>query len=378
MVYDVCVIGAGASGLVAAITAARRNKTVCIVEKNKIIGRKILSTGNGRCNYTNRFMNANCFNCEEPAFVDSIVGRFGCMDVIKFFDELGVIPKYINDLVYPMTNQAGTIVAVLEKELTRLSVDIKTEFDVKSVENNSFDKDNQVFTVVSSNGDEVACKKLIVAFGGKAAPSLGTDGSGNKLLRSLGHTVSFTYPALVGLKSDNAKLTKLAGLRCNASVSLYVDDEFVCREEGEVQFNKDGLSGFPVMQLSGKASRQLGAHKVRLDVNFLPFLLDEQVEEYIKKFTDFRGILPAQVLELEPDVSMIRAMQFDVVDTYGFNSAQVTAGGVPVSEVNPVDMSSKKCEGLYLTGELLDVDGRCGGYNLSFAFATGYIAGNNV
>lgn len=374
--YDVAIIGGGASGLVAAITAARRGKSAIILEKNKILGRKILSTGNGRCNFTNRFMKATCYNLEsdeDKAFVDSVLGRFGCMEIIRFFDELGIIPKYNNDLVYPMTNQATTVVAVLEKEIERLGVDVCTEFDCKTIscdENDDF--------IVKSEIAEVRAKKVIASFGGKAAPTLGTDGSGNKLLRSLGHTVSFTYPALVGLKSNDSRLTKLAGLRCQGAVTLVIDGQNIVREEGEIQFNKDGISGFPVMQLSGKASKALAEHKVELAIDFASFLTDEQLANYMGEHQNFIGILPAQVLDLQLDIDTVKECVFEIFDTYGFNQAQVTAGGVPLCEVNPVTMESRICKNLYLTGELLDVDGRCGGYNLTFAFSTGIIAGQNV
>lgn len=369
MIYDVCVIGGGASGLIAAIVAARRGLSVIILEKNKILGRKILSTGNGRCNFTNRFMNANCYDCSEPAFVDSIIGRFGCMEIIKFFNDIGIIPKYNSDLVYPMTNQAATVVAVLEKELNRLEVACELSFDVKTL-----DKADDVFVI----NDSIRARKVIAAFGGKASPALGTDGSCNKLLRKLGHTVSYTYPALVGLKSNNPVLIDLAGLRCIGAVTLYIDDKKICREEGEIQFNKDGISGFPVMQLSGKASRALSEHNVTVHIDFVPFLTDEQLDEYLDIHKDLTGILPQQVLGLNLDAVKARNLIIEINDTYGFNQAQVTAGGVDVSEVSPLDMSSKKCDGLYLCGELLDVDGRCGGYNLSFAFATGYLAGISI
>ena len=382
---DVAIVGGGASGIMAAIFAARSGASVVILEKNARIGKKILSTGNGRCNFTNMNITEEDYNSE---FVKPAIERFSSNAVVDFFCELGLLSRVeAEGRVYPMSGQATAVLDVLRMELERLGVKVYTEFSVDEI-----NKTGNSFTVLGS-GKTVNAKKVIVSTGGMAAPKSGSDGDGYKLLKKLGHQTGPIVPSLVQLKTAKS----VGGVRAYGKVSL-ADGRF---EQGEIQFNNYGISGIPVFCL---AKYVKPGDRVFLDL--LPDYTLNEVIEILRKRpiqameTYLIGILNkalGQLLlkecgisplsrksdtlhfeEIEKIARMIKSWKFDVTGIMPWENAQVTSGGIKLDEVNKETMESKLVKGLYITGELLDIDGPCGGYNLQWAWSSGALAGGEA
>jgi len=400
----VIIVGGGASGLVAAITAAREGAEVTIVEKKDRLGKKILATGNGRCKLTNAYMDDSCFRGDDTSIVTGILDVFGYRQTIDFFEKLGVILKERNGYVYPVTDQASTITDVLEMEIRRLGVNVLLGQSVKNIS-----KTKRGFVIRTTettlHGDAV-----ILATGGKAASALGSDGSGYTLAKSFGHKISPVVPALVQLKGKGHFFKQISGVRTQAKVSLYVNDECVCEDTGELQLTNYGISGIPVFQISRYAAKALyEKQSVIAEVDFAPNMTDDEFEELIQKRLELHGyktaeeflvgifhkkmiglLLKASRINTKESMKMITQEQInklisvckhfriEIDGTNDFEQAQVCAGGVLTSEVNPQTLESVYAGRLYLTGELLDIDGICGGYNLQWAWSTGYIAGKHA
>lgn len=403
------IIGGGAAGIVAAIAAAQndRQAKIFILEANERIGRKILATGNGRCNLTNRqavgSCAKSCYRGEDLAFVQNVLNQFGYTDTMDFFSSLGLLTRLRGDYAYPRSDQASTVLEVLELELKRLGTEIycKTKVDSVVRQKNGF----------SIGGKEIKKRlwadRVILACGGMAAPAFGSDGNGFRLARSFGHSITPIVPALVQLRVKNHPFAKASGVRTEARVTALVDGEAVFSDSGEVQITAYGISGIPVFQISRFLA--LGIfQKKRAEVllDFLPEYSEDEVAGLLVKLAGNREDLTAEewlagifnrkliprILELagvrmQTRVSALDERKFRAVaekckgivlsvqDTNGFENAQVSAGGVRTKEVCPQTMESLCMDGLYLAGEMLDVDGICGGFNLQWAWATGYLAG---
>lgn len=400
----VIIVGGGASGLMAAISAAREGAQVTIVEQRERLGKKILSTGNGRCNLTNEYMDVSCFRGDDTTIVSKILDNFGYQETISFFEVLGVILKDRQGYVYPISDQAGTILEVLCMEIEHLGVNIILEQSVKNIS-----KTSRGFTVRTTDttllGDAV-----ILATGGRAASVLGSDGSGYALAKTFGHKLSPVVPALVQLKGKGNFYKQISGVRTQAKVSLYVDRGYVCEDTGELQLTNYGISGIPVFQISRYAAKALNEKKaVMAEVDFLPSMSDDAFEDFLHKRIELHGhrtaedfligifhkkliglLLTAsrintnQVMDAVTNeqinklVSVSKHFRLEIEGTNDFEQAQVCAGGVRTSEVNPRTLESVYVDNLYLTGELLDIDGICGGYNLQWAWSTGYVAGRHA
>lgn len=403
----VCVIGGGASGMAAAIAASRLGAEVTILEHKDRLGKKLLSTGNGRCNFTNAHMTARCFRSSSSLdFVEDVLARFGTADTLRFFEELGVMHKSRDGYFYPRSDQAATIVEVLMMELYRRHVSIITEAHVLSVE-----KKNDGFSIfVKGKKQPYYADKVILSAGAKAASVLGSDGSGYLLAKSLGHAITPVVPALVQLRAKGNFFKKIAGVRAEAKVSIYVDGKYAASETGELQLTNYGISGIPVFQVSRYAAMGLHNHKqVTAEIDFLPALKSSKFKELLeKRLADRREnnaeefligifhqkLIPVLLTEARIDprtkvkdlqsahlkqlVNTCKNFYIKIEDTNSFEQAQVCAGGVPISEIKYGSMESRYVKGAYLTGELLDVDGICGGYNLQWAWATGYLAGTDA
>ena len=400
----VIIVGGGASGLMAAISAAREGAQVTIVEQRERLGKKILSTGNGRCNLTNKYMDVSCFRGDDTTIVSKILDNFGYQETISFFEVLGVILKDRQGYVYPISDQAGTILEVLCMEIEHLGVNIILEQSVKNIS-----KTSRGFTVRTTDttllGDAV-----ILATGGRAASVLGSDGSGYALAKTFGHKLSPVVPALVQLKGKGNFYKQISGVRTQAKVSLYVDRGYVCEDTGELQLTNYGISGIPVFQISRYAAKALNEKKaVMAEVDFLPSMSDDAFEDFLHKRIELHGhrtaedfligifhkkligllliasrintnqvmdaVTNEQIIKL---VSVSKHFRLEIEGTNDFEQAQVCAGGVRTSEVNPRTLESVYVDNLYLTGELLDIDGICGGYNLQWAWSTGYVAGGHA
>ena len=405
----ICIIGGGASGIVAAIAAARKGATVTVLEHKDKIGKKILATGNGRCNLTNLHMTPDCYRGDHLDIVNTVLDQFNEKDTITFFEKLGVMTKTRGDYIYPRTDQASVILDVLLKELNRLHVEMEADNHVISLE-----KTKKGFRIITRTKENEIRKyyadKVILSSGGKASPALGSDGSGYDLAKSMGHTLSPVVPALVSLKGEGKYFSKIAGVRADAKVSLYVDDIESGSDTGELQLTNYGISGIPVFQISRYASKGLyRKKKVVVQIDFLPTISEEDFQQCLLQLRKERrddtaeeiltGIFHQKIIPVLLEHAGIRcrtkissiscegilqlvkcckAFPVRITAANSFEQAQVCAGGVRTDEVNPYTLESLYVPGFYLTGELLDIDGICGGYNLQWAWATGYLAGRDA
>lgn len=401
--WDLVIIGAGASGMMAAITAARDNKKVCIIEKLEKAGKKLLATGNGKCNFTNEIMHADCFHGDE-AFIQYVLKQFSVQDCLQFFRSIGIYPKNKNGYYYPNSEQASSVTNALLYELERLGVKICYETIVKEIDA----KETEVS--VWTNKGVFSGKRLIIATGLLAAPKLGSDGSLFDVIKGLGHRFHPVLPALCGFYCKGMKFKQVSGVRAQGTVAAYIDDVLCAEDMGEIQFTDYGLSGIPVFQISRFLSNGLyEKKKVEIKLNLLPDFEKDQLEKEInyrysicapmsvsallnglinQKLADMilgkagidKNIYTSSISkdELSKVVALLQEITVLVTNYRDFEFAQVCTGGIPVSDINAKTLESRLAPNVYFTGEILDVDGICGGYNLHFAWATGYIAGKGL
>lgn len=401
--YDVIIIGAGASGLMAAAAAASKGARVALLEHKDDIGKKILATGNGRCNFTNTDMSVNKFHGSK-ALIKNGLSQFNYADTIRFFKELG-IPAYDNaGYIYPNSRQAASVVAAFRMELMRLHVDVKTGINITDIK----PADDRTGYCIQTDKGSFKSKRLIIACGLTASPKLGSDGSLFRQIEALGHHIQKPLPALCGFSCDGLNFKKITGVRCDATVASVIDGQMTEQNTGELQLADYGISGIPVFQISSLMSRALNkGQKVEVIIDFLPAFSDDELNGYIKDrsitTTDNRslnemlnGLLNNKLLlelihksGVSPDKkgrlltdddckSLTRSIKHTAVSVKkprGAEFAQVCAGGIYTKEIDVRTLESKIHPGLYFCGELLDVDGICGGYNLQWAWTSGYIAG---
>lgn len=401
---DIAVTGAGASGLIAAIIAARAGVSVALLERMDRVGKKILATGNGRCNLTNTFCEPARYHGADPDFAMKVINKASPQFIIDFFKEIGLLCTTEDEgRVYPLCGQASAVLDVLRFEAERLGIVTLCEFAVKAIT-----PENGGFIISSQQGKKITCLKVIVATGGMASPQFGSNGSGYGILKALHHTCTGLFPALVQLRLDAPGLKQLDGARCDAGVILRNDRTALSQDRGEILFTDYGISGIPVFQVSRMAGAQLEMNKkVFLEVDLFPqftqdgvlALIEQRIQarpsqpveqnsigmfhkKLIRPILAASGIRPDGTLsnELTKDeigrvVSTSKAWRFSVKGTQSWAHAQVTAGGIATAEINPDTMESTIVPGLYCAGEILDIDGDCGGYNLQWAWASGYCAG---
>lgn len=401
--YDVIIIGAGASGLMAAAAAASKGARVALLEHKDDIGKKILATGNGRCNFTNTDMSVNKFHGSK-ALIKNGLSQFNYADTIRFFKELG-IPAYDNaGYIYPNSRQAASVVAAFRMELMRLHVDVKTGINITDIK----PADDRTGYCIQTDKGSFKSKRLIIACGLTASPKLGSDGSLFRQIEALGHHIQKPLPALCGFSCDGLNFKKITGVRCDATVASVIDGQMTEQNTGELQLADYGISGIPVFQISSLMSRALDkGQRVEVIIDFLPAFSDDELNGYIKDrsitTTDNRslnemlnGLLNNKLLlelihksGVSPDKkgrlltdddckSLTRSIKHTAVSVKkprGVEFAQVCAGGIYTKEIDVRTLESKIHPGLYFCGELLDVDGICGGYNLQWAWTSGYIAG---
>ena len=401
--YDVIIIGAGASGLMAAAAAASKGARVALLEHKDDIGKKILATGNGRCNFTNTDMSVNKFHGSK-ALIKNGLAQFNYSDTIRFFKELG-IPAYDNaGYIYPNSRQAASVVAAFRMELMRLHVDVKTGINITDIK----PADDRTGYCIQTDKGSFKSKRLIIACGLTASPKLGSDGSLFRQIEALGHHIQKPLPALCGFSCDGLNFKKITGVRCDATVASVIDGQMTEQNTGELQLADYGISGIPVFQISSLMSRALDkGQMVEVIIDFLPAFSDDELNGYIKDrsitTTDNRslnemlnGLLNNKLLlelihksGVSPDKkgrlltdddckSLTRSIKHTAVSVKkprGAEFAQVCAGGIYTKEIDVRTLESKIHPGLYFCGELLDVDGICGGYNLQWAWTSGYIAG---
>lgn len=405
MKRQISVIGGGAAGMMAAITAAKEGAQVTIFERNDRIGKKILQTGNGKCNLGNRALFVECYQGGTPEWIASALERFGTEDTVRFFQSIGLMVKEKNGYLYPVCEQAAAVLDVLRYELHALGVEILYQCKITKVERLASGK-----LCVSDGEKEWQFDAVIVTCGGKAAPATGSDGSGFKLAKKLGHTCIPSVPALVQLRCQETDLLKgIAGVRADGEIRIFCDGREVCRERGELQLTDYGISGIPVFQLSRTVNYLLRERRnVTAQIDFLPDLTPQAYEELqagrkllqgdrtaeefftgmlhkkltssLLKMAGIRLMTPMQEIPEEKVRNyycLCRNLRLHITESNPYENAQVSAGGVDTREVT-ADMESRLCPGVYFAGEILDVDGRCGGYNLQWAWCSGYLAGHHA
>lgn len=384
----VIVVGGGASGLMAAITAARNGAAVTILEQNEKTGKKICATGNGKCNFTNIRVPQDAYRSENPGFEQNVLEQFSVEDTVKFFTRLGIYPVNKNNgYLYPHSGQASSVAEVLNLEALSLGVKIKTNEHVQDIS-----RENNIWKVHTSSWAYEG-EAVILANGSRASAISGSDGSGYQLAASLGHQIIEPLPALTALKCKNTGFAGWAGVRTEGKVTLLVDGEKVTEETGELQLTDYGVSGIPVFQISRYAIRALKqGKKVKLYLNFLPEFSEEQLMAFLEKRkencpykgkkTFLTGLFPDKLskvlLQAQDLAETIRCYPLNVTGYQPFEQAQVCSGGVDTREVDAMTLESRYKPGLFFAGELLDIDGKCGGYNLQWAWSSGYVAGLNA
>ena len=397
----VVVIGGGASGMMAAVAAASSGAQVTILEHKDRIGKKILSTGNGRCNFTNIHQEPVCYHSDNPLFPWSVVEKFDAQDVIAFFLKLGIYSKNRNGYIYPNSDQASAVLDAFRMELERLKVNICTDTECREIR-----LGRKGFSV-ATNRNTFRADRVILCAGSKAAPVTGSDGSGYDLAKKLGHSILPVLPALTALRCEGKFFKSIAGVRVYGTAAVWSEGECIAKDTGEIQITDYGISGIPVFQVSRYASKLLYEGKeAEAVLNFMPDFTKEQMKAFLRSRAETRpekrtdmfliglfhkklcdlwcrmskipGGKPAGELtdeELVRLTSLIMEFRVRIAGTNSYDKAQVCCGGVDTSEVSPGTMESVYVPGLYFAGEILDVDGMCGGYNLTFAWASGYAAG---
>lgn len=443
MYYDTIIIGGGASGLCTAIKSKKDNNKVLIIEHNLRVGKKILSTGNGKCNLTNSYCTPSLFDKNDEGlypyfpysnkdFAEKVIGAFDCNAALEWFRSIGLLFEDKDGYIYPLSEQASSVLDALRFEASSVGVDIITDY--------------QPIEIRYSDGqfiidDEYRSKNLVVACGGASAPKSGSDGSGYEYAKSFGHKIIEPIPALCGIKCSGRFFKELKGVRCDAVLKVYArdtEDEIIkCR--GNVQLNEYGVSGIPAMQISSTVGRLLASgRELYINISLLPEIdfkeLSDILYENLKRLVEenreelpigmlLNGILNKKLISvlmkelgLNFDIKikdalerfrnskeydkglvcakdhpqtddirifscrlagLIKHFKSEVVGVCGFDEAQTTSGGVSVDEIDPNTMMSKLIPGLFFTGEIVDVDGICGGYNLQWAWASAHIAALN-
>ena len=395
------IIGGGASGMAAALTAAENpDVQVLLLERQARVGRKLQATGNGRCNLTNLHAGKGGYHGDDASFADFALKNFGPEAALEWFQSLGLFTvAEESGRVYPYSDQANSVVDVLRFALEKPNIEVKLGFEVEKVK-----KTAEGFRIEAKEG-AVECDKLIVACGGLAGTKLGGTMSGYKILRSLGHKCTKLRPTLVQLKSSWGGVSGLKGVRANCHAAIYHGADLHSESTGELQFTEYGLSGPVIFEVSRDACQGGGDWFCRLD--FLPHIGKEALLEELfrRKLRDLpasellTGILHNRLgrvltqsaginmnrytseisdYDLKTLAELVKAFDVELTEPMGMDSAQVTAGGIVTAEFNEETMESRKVPGLYACGEVLDIDGDCGGYNLQWAWASGRLAGHHA
>lgn len=398
---NVLVIGGGAAGLMSAISASESGASVTVLEAGERTGRKLLVTGNGKCNFTNRHMTAECFHSEQPEKIMPFLSQFGVEETVRFFRKLGILVRDKGGYLYPRSEQAASVWAALFARAKELSVHFLYNQKVTDIrpETSGFQ--------VSTSTSTFSAEAVILASGGIVAPKTGSDGRGLLLAERLGHRIIPVAPALVQLTATGFPFRKTSGVRTQARIQIYSEEVLLAEDTGEIQLTDYGLSGIPAFQVSRLAARAVAAkQEVKAVLDFFPELTSEELREELflrrslhpewSSLLFLNGMLPDKLSnallsaagislqdtwkaipdrKIEKLLLQCKSLTVSITGTTGFLSAQVTAGGIPLDEIREGTCESLLVPGLYLAGEILDVDGICGGYNLQWAWTTGFLAG---
>ena len=404
----IAIIGAGAAGIVAAITAKRLNNDLHIdmFDANKAIGKKILASGNGRCNISNTQVSAANYIGEDSSFVEYALKNFDFKAFEKFCKSIALlIDIKETNKVYPLSNEAKSVVNLLSLTVSNLGINVFTESLITSIE-----KIDNKFNLKTADNDYKNYDRILISNGLAAAPQLNANESGLEFAEHFDHSINPTYPSLVGLQTDVTYHSRMQGVKKECNVSLYIDGKLESEIYGDVLFTKYGVSGFAVLDISQLAAQALSLYQgVKLSVNFFPKVnradLANQIQSLFKALPEVKAAdlligmlsnkLPSVLLDIckihqdtkaaDINAKQIKALsyqlnswKFKVTDTQGFKHAEVSGGGVRTAEVNNRTYESKKVKGLYFAGEVLDIVGHRGGFNLQFAWASGYAVGQVI
>jgi hypothetical protein len=427
--FDCAVIGAGASGMMAAIAAARSGARVLLVEHENRVGKKLVATGNGKCNFTNAYMEDSCYRGDAALL--GLLERFTKEDTISFFHEIGIFPKEKKGYYYPNSEQASAVAAALEMELKRFSVTLLLSAEVISITESSASFSNHAKHLCTHSGSgfrletgsgKFFASTVIFATGLLASPKLGSDGSAFDLIKGFGHHFTRIVPALCGFYAEGMDWKKAAGVRCDAKIGILVDGEIVSEDSGELQLTDYGISGIPVFQVSRYASMALAKKQsAEASIRFLPEMnRDDILKEFLFRMEHLGGsstrqtdeprvpvgiaahqlldglvnqkLIPvllkkaglsmesvvSDLSQAEPLVSCMMDYRITLLKPRDYEFAQVCAGGLDSRDIDVHTLMSRLVPGIFFCGELLDVDGICGGYNLQWAWSSGYAAGMNA
>lgn len=391
MNWDIIVIGAGASGLMAARTAAKQGKNVLVLEQMDKCGKKILATGNGKCNFTNEYMKSDAF-FGNKVLIEHVLSNFTKEDCLSFFHEIGIYPKCKNGYYYPASEQASSVTTAFEHELKRLSVTIQYSVCVQKILPQKYGFE------LKTNTGTFRGKHIIICCGLLASPKLGSNGSLFDAIKELGHRFEPILPMLCAFYAKGLPFKKISGVRVTGTVQAIVNGQVVGEDTGEIQFTDYGISGIPVFQISHYLSLAIYAKKkTQVRIKLLPDFTKEQLTGELM----FRNRLGGNLLnglinqklgdailsnfkntasgyyskkELEEICEVLQNIIVAIEKPRDFEFAQVCTGGISADEIELSTLESKYIKGLYFAGEVLDVDGICGGYNLHFAWASGYLA----
>lgn len=398
----IIIIGGGAAGMMAALSARQNGGDVLILERNDRLGKKLLATGNGRCNYTNQNLTINNYHGKNHRFAQNALSKFDVKKTIDFFEKLGITPAVEdNGKVFPLSFQSSSMLDILRYQIEEEGIELITEAHVSEI------KKRKKFIVTLKDKRTFEGDKVILATGGMALPSSGSDGNGYTLCKKLGHTAVDVFPGLVQLKLEGDFFKQIDGVKFLGLAGIYIDTKLVLEDSGDILFTSYGISGPPILQLSRTALEYINMGKnVELKVSMIYTKTEDELFDYlINRFKD----MPNKTLELSliglinkklilPIIKMLKfdknklvsdlskneirrlteiltSWNFKVTGSQSWGNAQVTAGGVNTDEINNDTMESKLIEGLYIAGELLDIDGDCGGFNLQWAWSSGYMAG---
>lgn len=406
MKKKVAVIGGGAAGIVAAISARRAGAEVTILERNPRVGKKILATGNGRCNFTNVNADVPWYHGKNPSFAKGALKAFTVQDTLRFFQELGIEPK-VEEMgkVFPMSDQASSILDVLLYAIDESGIEVITDTCVTGIT-----KKGSQFELKAETGSTFQADSVILAAGGKAMPSSGSDGNGYQLAVKLGHTMTEIFPALVQIMLEGSFFQRIEGVKLVGTAEILHHDRSLAQDRGDILFANYGVSGPPILQISRKAGELLQQGKeavlkiciLDMPKDELAQIIDRRCGANSNKSVEFslvglinKRLIPvvlreAGIEDLKKPAARVTAKErasilnvltnwrFKIRGTKSWPSAQVTAGGINTDEVDENTMESKIVKGLFLAGEILDIDGQCGGFNLQWAWSSGYIAGKHA
>ncbi|HEY9128894.1 MAG TPA: NAD(P)/FAD-dependent oxidoreductase [Sulfurovum sp.] len=401
---DIIVVGGGAAGLVASITAASARYKVTLLEQNSKIGKKILVSGNGKCNIDNRYISSNRFHGQNPDFIEAVLKEHDFPMVQQFFTSIGLeLIEGKEGKMFPMSLQASSVVEILEYEARKAGVEIICECAVTSVS-----KEADKFIIESTQGTKIS-KKLLLASGSPAAPQLGGSDSGYAFAKMMGHSLIPSHPSLVQLCSDESWVKTCAGVKVAGNVKLYANGQYITEKKGDLLFTNYGISGLAVLDISREVSTRLAHYEYcELTMDLMPQLNKEKLTNLLLGRIEsesakplslwLQGILNKKLIPVileqskcnaavESDLNRkevgklvyaIKNLKLSINDTKGFKGAEVATGGIDTTEVNPQTMESKLVPNLYFAGEILDVDGDRGGFNFHFAWVSGLKAGKNI